>query len=161
MRLDLDKLEKDVGEFEIVVDGNVSKVDVRKVCEIDMENLVKEFTKYPSNVAWYNTVLSLYEAKRIELEESFSRKYAQLDNQCRKDLGEVDRKKDWLFKEKSIESQILVNEECVKLKDEYLLVHKVVKRLAALVKGLDAKGFQLNQVGARARKELELDAMGR
>ena len=158
MRLDLDKLEKAVGEFEIVVDGKESKVDVKKVCGIDMENLVEEFTKHPANYAWYSTVLSLYESRKSELENDLDLKYADLDIKVRGGLSPEEAKS---IKEKNIESRIISDKDYSILKEEFLLVGKVVKRLIALVKGLEVKSNMLVQAGARARKELELDGMGR
>jgi len=158
MRLDLDKLEKAVGEFEIVVDGNVSKVDVREVCGIAMENLVEEFTKHPSNYAWYNTVLALYESRKSELESDLDFKYANLDIKIRSGLSPEEAKG---IKEKSIESRIIIDKDYSIIKEEFLLVGKIVKRLVALVKGLEVKSNMLQQAAARARKEMELDGMGR
>jgi len=157
MKLDLDKLEKAVGEFEIIVDGKETKVDVRKVCGIDMESLVEEFTKHPSNYAWYNTILSLYESRKNELESDLDLKYATLDMKVRSGLSPEESKS---IKEKNIESRIITDKEYVVLKDEFLGVGQTVKRLTALVKGLEVKSNMLQQVGARARKEMELDRMG-
>ena len=158
MKLDLDKLEKEVGEFDIIVDGNASKVSVRKLCGIDMENLVEELTKHASNYAWYNTVLALYESRKTELESDLDFKYADLDIKVRGGLSPEEAKG---IKEKSIESRIIVDKDYDVLKEEFLLVGKIVKRLTALVKGLEVKSSMLQQVSARARKELELDGMGR
>lgn len=158
MRLVLDDLEKSVGELEIVVDGAAQQVNVKSLCAINMENLVEEFTKHPSNYAWYATILSLYEVKRNEKINDLEAKYAELDIEVRRNLSPEELK---TIKEKNIESRILINDKYKVMQDEVLDYERIVKRLQALVKGLETKRDMLIQVGARARKEMDLDNFGR
>ena len=158
MLLNLDKLEKSVGELEVVVDGNTTKIDVKKVCSIDTQDLVEEFTKQAGYYAWYATILSLYEARKNELENKIEVKYAELDLAIRASYSHDDLKN---VKERSIDSKIIVDDGYMTLKEEFLAVSKIVKRLIALVKALEMKSNMLVQTGARARKEMELDSPGR
>lgn len=158
MLLNLDKLEKSVGELEVVVDGNTTKIDVKKACSIDTQDLVEEFTKHAGYYAWYATILSLYEARKNELENKIEVRYAELDMEIRASYDSAELKN---VKERSIDSRIIVNNDYAALKEEFLMVSKIVKRLIALVKGLEVKSNMLVQTGARARKEMELDSSGR
>jgi len=154
MRLRVENFE----EFEIVVDGNVTKVNVKTVCGIDGENLMEEFTKYPSTYAWYMTVAGLYESKKDDLEYRLKVVEADLEPSKRAVLKEEFGKD---LKEKQVDSAVKSDKRWRVISEELLDIRKVVKRLHAVIKGLEVKKDMLVQVGSRDRKRLELDAMGR
>ena len=142
--------------FTVVVDGTPTKVEVRKLCSIDVENLVEELTKHPSNYAWYATVLALFDAKKDDLAHQIDVYEGELDIEIRRRVkGDKDAEKE--LKERFIKSQILTDAKHKVLSDEYLDTSKVVKRLTALVKALETKRDMMVQIGARLRKEMDMN----
>ena len=131
---------------------------MRTVCNIDTQDLMEEFTKHAGYYAWYSTVLALYESRKKDLEFKIDVKYAELDLEVRASYTPEEKKS---LKEKNIDSRVTVNGDYMALQEEYLSCSSVVRRLVALVKGLEVKSNMLQQVGARARKEMELDSSGR
>ena len=145
-------------DFEIIVDGKVHKVNLDDVCKIDMENLVEEFTKFPAVYAWYATVLGLYESKSDDMEYKLDKLEASLNKEARKKLM-VEFGKG--LKERQVECEVDLDGRYQVLKEEFMDVRLVVKKLRALVKALETKNTMLVQIGARARKQMDLDNFGR
>jgi len=150
MKVYLDNVEN----FLIEINKKEYKVDVKEICGIDEENLSDEFTKYPSTFAWWATVSTLYSAKRDDLEKQMKILEAEMDTKIRKQLSPTERKS---TKEKEIDTQIKMDGRYKLVWDEYLDAKGVCRRLDALIRGLEAKKDMLVQIGARKRKEMELD----
>lgn len=150
MKVYLDNVEN----FLIAINEKEYKVDVKDICKIDEENLSDEFIKYPATFAWWSTVSTLYSAKRDDLEKQMKILEAEIDTKIRRQLSPSERKS---MKEKEIDAQIKMDRRYMLIWDEYLDAKGVCRRLDALIKGLEAKKDMLIQIGARKRKEMELD----
>lgn len=152
MRLEVEKFD----EFEIVIDGSAQKVSVKKETSIDEQSLSDEFVRHPSVFSWYSTVLALYEAKSDRLKYQLDVMCAQLDHRIRQDAAKSGDK----IVEKQVESAMKMDPKYQVLQEEHLDTKLVVKRLSALVRGLEVKRDMLIQLGARLRAELQMGKMG-
>lgn len=152
----------DLLKFDVTIDNKVTKIDIDKDLDINMDDLNNELIKQPSKYAYYAT-LSEYAHKRVaELENEINVTYSQIYNQivtANNQLEAEESKKDKPKKvEKLTETAIknmIVNRkaynELVKQQIEMEYIYNILK---STKNAFEQRCQMLIQLGSISRTEM-------
>jgi len=126
----------------IEVDGQRQVIELRKFLSIDENNIEKELVENPAQYAYYASVLGWYENLYSRVENEIEVIEAKKDLEIRKEGGGE-------LKEREVRSKLLLDKELMEKKEYLFQIDEVVRRLRALVKGIEKKGDRLAQLYSR------------
>lgn len=155
----------DLLKFDVTIDNKVTKIDIDKDLDINMDDLNNELIKQPSKYAYYAT-LSEYAHKRVaEIENEINVTYSQIynqivtaNNQLEAEESEKDKKEKPKKAEKLTETAIknmIVNRksynELVKQQIEMEYLYNILK---AAKNAFEQRCQMLIQLGSISRTEM-------
>jgi len=146
VKIDGEGLEKLV----IKQGGEERVIDLNEFLKIDENNIEQEMRENPSQYAYYASVLSWYEKLRDELSNKLEELEYKKELVIRKRIAEVGDK----IREAEVRALVETDKEVLELRNKVLEVKYVVKRLTALVRGIEKKGDRLSQIYARLTRQM-------
>ena len=145
------KIEGEGIEKLVIKQGGEEKViDLNEFLKIDENSIEQEMRENPAQYAYYASVLAWYEKLRDELSSKLEELEYKKELSIRKKIAELGDK----VREAEVKALVETDEEVLELRNKVLEVKYVVKRLTALVKGIEKKGDRLSQIYARLSRQM-------
>jgi len=123
----------------IEVDGQRQVIELRHFLSIDENSIEKELIENPAQYAYYASVLGWYENLYSRVEDEIAVLEAKKDLEIRQEGGGE-------LKEREVRSRLLLDRELREKKEYLFQIDEVVRKLRALVKGIEKKGDRLAQL---------------
>lgn len=145
------KVEGEGLEKLVIKQGGEERViDLNDFLKIDESNIEQEMKENASQYAYFASVLAWYEKKKDSLNTELEMLKYKKELQIRKGLASTGDK----VREAEVKALVATDNEVVEMEKRVLEVKYVVKRLSALVKGIEKKGDRLSQLYARLRRQM-------
>ena len=155
-----------IEKFEIKIDNKITKIDIEKDLDINMDDINNELIKQPAKYAYYAT-LSEFAHKRVsELDNEINVVYSQIyqqivtaNNQLEEESKDKKGKKPEKLTETAIKNMIINRKSYNELVKQQIQMEYIYNILKAARQAFEQRCQMLIQLGSISRQQLSDTAL--